>query len=97
LNNLGNDIQPSLGQFLGNSIIQNNSNFDSSLNQIFSDFPTQKPLRRNYQLDNENKQHYGTIISEIPNHRTDYINVTLEFEDRPNSKTLFKNKNITYN
>jgi hypothetical protein len=52
-----------------------------------------KTRRKNYLIENEVKPDYSRGL---PAFRTDFLNMTLEYEDKPGRKTLFKNRNVQY-
>lgn len=59
-----------------------------------------KKSKRLYLIDNEPSQSQRHVPAPVshpsPNFRTTSLNVSLEFEGKQSSKTLFKNKRVTY-
>jgi hypothetical protein len=52
-----------------------------------------RPRRKNYLIDHEVKPEYSRGL---PAFRTDFLNVTIEYEDKIGRKHLFKNRNVQY-
>ena len=80
---------PSIGQLFANSITpqRDTNQITSSITENNPEI-SQKPRRRNYLIDNESQPR---IANNLPQFRIDVLNVTIEFEGKSQSKTLFKN------